>query len=65
MSDLPRMAPTALERYLDIGAVKRDEGYPHLTDPKHPRWPLQQAGWPGLTAEEAHALCDQSKGQED
>lgn len=57
----PHMAPTAMERYFDIGALKR-EGYPFIKDPKHPRWDLQQAGWPSLTPEEAHELCENSKG---
>jgi hypothetical protein len=56
-NESPRRAPTAEERYFDIGAVKR-EGYPWLEDPSHPRWALQQAGWPSLTPEEARMLCE-------
>jgi len=37
-------------------ALKR-EGYPWIEDPEHPQWPLQQAGWVGLTASQAKKLC--------
>ncbi len=55
MSD-QKMRPTAIDFYNDIGAVKM-LGYPNV-GPMHARWKLQQAGWPTLTAAEAHALCE-------
>lgn len=59
--DLLPMAPSARDRYLDIGAFRR-EGYPWLQYSNHPRWALQQAGWPSLTPAEARDLCATNPG---
>ena len=34
-------------------SAKLAPGYPHITDPEHPLWDEQQAGWPNMTPIEA------------
>ena len=60
MTELPRMAPSARDRYLGLAPTIR-EGFPVIDDPGDPCWSLAVANWPGLTAVEAFEIVTKTR----